>query len=229
MCLKISKMVKNNLLNNLILPKKGLVRNVPIIALEGHNGAGKSTLAKLISQRYGLFNHLGVPDFFLSGVRKSYMIKEVTWQASALYYLSGVASKISELSKHDDDNFYILDRSLWSTLSAHFSTDPNRLDILTRIVLDLGIENFEPDYTILLEANFSECVRNINFKQNIEEKNLDELTLFKSYYDKEKLFYNWLKKNRTSSVFIVNTSNKSIENILKETEDIIFNVTKVSL
>ncbi|KJF78584.1 hypothetical protein UA45_05015 [Morganella morganii] len=140
--------------------------HTPVLALEGHNGAGKSTIAKLICNYFNKDVHLGVPNLFLTDGRKYRMIAETNWQSSALYFLSGAIDKIRELRmiSHPDD-FHLIERSLWSTLSAHASEDPARLAKLVAVIDNMGIEYCEPDYTIVLNATFEHCYQRIQLKK----------------------------------------------------------------
>lgn len=204
--------------SQLTLPKENAYESpVPVIALEGHNGAGKSTIAGLISDHFNMKVHVGVPDLFLAGGLKYRMIAETNWQASALYFLSGVIDKIRELRElGNSDAFHLIDRSLWSTLSAHASEDPIRLAKIVAILHEIGIGLCEPDYTIILNATFEHCYKRIQLKINEEEKKLDTLLTHSIYYQKEALFYNWLGKQRNNRIFQINVTNRESIDVFKE-------------
>lgn len=191
--------------------------HTPVLALEGHNGAGKSTIATLICEFFNKDVHLGVPDLFLADGRKYRMIAEANWQSSALYFLSGVIDKIRELRmlSHPED-FHLIERSLWSTLSSHASEDPDRLAKLVAVIHKMGIECCEPDYTIVLTATFEHCYQRIQLKKSEEEKALDFLVTHEAYYLKEALFYRWLKQQRPKRVYEIDVTGRESVDVFRE-------------
>jgi thymidylate kinase len=180
----------------------------PIVTIEGHNGVGKSTITQLACEHFNSMRHLGVPDLFLEGGRKYRMIVEASWEASALYFLSGVADKLREISELNNPGGYFIERSLWSTLSAHTSEDPERLNKLLNILSELGIQQFEPDYTVILTAPFQQCIDRISNKDCPEEITLDKRLMYKEYYEVERAFYSWLEKQRPDRVLLVDCSGR---------------------
>ncbi|WP_320151466.1 deoxynucleoside kinase [uncultured Tolumonas sp.] len=202
----------------LTLPEENtFVSSAPVIALEGHNGAGKSTIAGLIRDHFNMKVHVGVPNVFLAGGLKYRMIAETNWQASALYFLSGVMEKIRELRElENNDGFHLIERSLWSTLSAHASEDPIRLAKIVAILREMGIGLCEPDYTIILNATFDHCYGRIQLKENEEEKKLDALLTHDIYYQKEAVFYRWLGAQRKKRIFQINVTDRESIDVFKE-------------
>lgn len=191
--------------------------HTPVIALEGHNGAGKSTIATLICDYFKKEIHLGVPDLFLAGERKYRMVAESNWQGSALYFLSGVIDKIRELRMLSyPEDFHLIDRSLWSTLSAHASEDPERLAKLVTVIREMGIEYCEPDYTIVLTATFEHCYKRIQLKKNEEDKVLDSLVTHEDYYLKEAVFYRWLMQQRPKRVYEIDVTGRESVDVFRE-------------
>ncbi|WP_434999626.1 hypothetical protein ACRZ5S_17610 [Vibrio scophthalmi] len=191
--------------------------HTPVIALEGHNGAGKSTIATLICDYFKKDIHLGVPDLFLVGGRKYRMVAEANWQGSALYFLSGVIDKIRELRMiSQPEDFHLIERSLWSTLSAHASEDPERLAKLVTVIHEMGIEYCEPDYTIVLTATFEHCYQRIQLKKSVEEKALDSLVTHEAYYLKEAVFYRWLMRQRPKRVFEIDVTGRESVDVFHE-------------
>ncbi|MFH0287180.1 hypothetical protein ACGRSR_05955 [Vibrio owensii] len=203
---------------HLILPSVEVEQvSTPVIALEGHNGAGKSTIRSLIGEHFKMETHAGVPDALLARGLKYRMIAETNWQASALYFLSGVIEKLRELRTLDNSvGFHLIERSLWSTMSAHASEDPGRLAKIVAILREVGINLCEPDYTIILNATFDHCYGRIQLKEDAEEKALDSLLTHETYYQKEAVFYRWLEKNRQKRIFHIDVTGRESIDVFRD-------------
>jgi len=190
-----------NELEKVNLPKK-IEHNSKnlIIAIEGANGAGKSTLCRHLSNYFNTSIKYGVPDLFLKKELKEKMIIDANWYSSSLFFISGAIEQIKEF-RNSDENIIIFDRSIWSTLSVQASDNPKNLKPLVDIVFNLEDINIEPDFTIILRANYETCRDRIS-KKSTDEQNLDELVNRKEFYQKEDQFYNWLTFQRDNIINI---------------------------
>ena len=73
-----------------------------------------------------------------------------------------------------------------------------------------------PNIIFLLSASDKTCEERINQKENIKEKELDEV-VDDFYFNKEVNFYKWLKNNSFEETKLINieTENKNINEITK--------------
>lgn len=210
-------------LSKIRLPKRQTIRNETsplIIAIEGPNGSGKSTLVKSLCEYYEIPYHFGVPDALLEKNIKEEMIKNAHWFSSALFFLSGAIEQIRN-SQNISKKIIVLDRSFWSTLAVHASNSAHKLRTCIDVAYALDGIDIEPDITIILRASYETCRMRIHNKSD-EEKALDELVNYKSFYQREDQFYNWLGYQRDNIINIKTDTlspKKLIDNVINIIEE----------
>jgi len=183
----------SNQLNPSLMPRSQSFskHHIPkILAIEGPNGVGKSTLIKQIKELHDIPCYLGVPEQFMEPQLKKRMIFDADWLASALYFFSGSIEMMREVSTLKTP-LVVFDRTIWSTLAAHYCRDSKRLTHLLKILNCFGGHVQLPYMTIILSASYETCQSRIENK-NLQEKFFDQDT--KNMFEEEMKFYNWLRQ-----------------------------------
>jgi len=155
----------------------------------------------------------GVDEEVLKNGLKEKFIKDAYWLASALYFIAGTMETKRKMEENKED-IYILDRSFWSTLAVHWDRSIEDRNIIVEI-LKYGKRYLPiPNIIFLLSASDKTCEERINQKENIKEKELDEV-VDDFYFNKEVNFYKWLKNNSFEETKLINieTENKNINEI----------------
>lgn len=155
----------------------------------------------------------GVDEEVLQNGLKEKFIKNAYWIASALYFIAGTMETKRKMEE-DKDSIYILDRSFWSTLAVHWDRSIEDRSIIIQILKYSKSYLPIPNIIFLLSASDKTCKKRINQKENIKEKELDEV-VDESYFNKEISFYEWLKNNCFEETKLINieTENKNINEI----------------
>lgn len=175
----------------------------PIIAIEGPDGVGKTTVvSRLGSKGYktirGVLEEWERPDI------KRRMINPTKWISSALYFLSGAIEAASSLKKNKKA-LVISDRSVWSSIVVHYKKSPKLLPELCSLLSLIAPYTEFPKKVIVLNAGF-ENVRKRILSKNLEEKQNDLLLpQTREVYEREILFFEWLK-NMGVSVSVIDAS-----------------------
>jgi pyruvate kinase/thymidylate kinase len=203
------------------LPRSLAASSVPpfVVAIEGPNGAGKSLMCAMLHERMALPGLRGVPAGWEDSALKRRMIRDADWLASAMYFLSGVIETSRQVVE-ERDKLQVMDRSLWSTLAAHYAHDPARLERLLSLV-ELAADRLKvPNLTIVLEASPETCRRRIAGKAEYERE-LDAASgADEDSGRREREFYRWLAAQGPKVVF-VDAEGDEPEEIYRRVEGVI--------
>jgi thymidylate kinase len=171
-----------------------------VVALEGANGAGKTTVCRLLSRRLGAPACLGTAEAWFSDCFKTRMIRDASWFASAMFFLSGCIEQMRVLRGRPDP-LVIMDRSLWSTLAVHGAESPGRLKALLAMLRPVAAQIHVPDLTLVLEADFETC-QSRRARKSGTARLLDDLTATPAFHAREDEFYRWLARERAEVLFL---------------------------
>lgn len=181
-----------------------------IIAIEGPNGVGKSTLLSKIKER--------IPDIYCMPPRsvafqeakclKKYIQEQASSLCASLYYLSVMVDLASSCGHHDK---IIMDRSLYSTLAAAYSSNLDAYNKLCNIVQIISNDMLIPDKIIVLSADYNTCMVRSSKKPNHGIDDTDDEVVFNKKLD----FYFKLRKER-KNVFLINTNDINAEDVYNQ-------------
>ena len=202
-----------------------------LIALEGGNGTGKTTLMERIKTDHPEWlMQRGVPDAWMEPKMKMRMIRDADWMASALYFFSGTLELTRELMLSlqtiTPPPVVFLDRCLWSTLAVQVGHDPERLWELLPVLEGMSGHVCIPNTTVILTASLETLRKRISTKDS-SERAFDELTQNYAYWERELLFYGWLKQAIAEvglpqyRVEILDTDNLSFDAVASHVESLV--------
>lgn len=170
-----------------------------LIAIEGPDGVGKTTLCNALHDKLHLQLIRGIPVEWENDVLKKRMIETDNWIASALFFLSGVLENKNIISQEE---MYISDRSIWSSLAIHVKKDPSRIPDICHILSLVAPYAIFPFVVIVLDAGYEYAKMRINKKRALD------LELDKAApqgiipYEREIDFFRWLKKLGINIIFV---------------------------
>jgi len=190
-----------------------------VVAVEGPNGSGKTLLCRLLSERMGLPHLRGIPAAWEHPAMKLHMIRDADWLASAMYFLSGVIESSREAARGQGEA-KVMDRSVWSTVAAHYAFDPRRLELLLPL-LELAAGRIKvPDLTIVLEIS-PETHRQRVARKAGDAHAFDTATpLGDAFLNRERDFYHWLAGQWPKVVFIT-TEHCEVETVYRQAQDFV--------
>ena len=187
-----------------------------LIAIEGPDGAGKTTLINQINKEFDVQVTRGVPTEWEYSNLKTRVLNSHSWQSTVLFYLSGIMEQKTSINT---DNLLIMDRSVWSTLTAHAMEDPDRLPFIFDILDKVSHQICYPDLTIYLDVDLTTS-RQRSSNKTQEEILWDKLgPKCKEEFNRQKDFFVWLSNNKVPVKF-VNACN-SIESVIRDVKCIL--------
>lgn len=182
------------------------------IAIEGMDGVGKTTLANYLCKTYNL-NYMSRPIKHLFNLKQgTEEYKYIDKEENKIYncdnnvlkaWLSGMGNMYALMQEGD----YVLDRTY---LSNYFWAGDKETEKIFKTMIDLV---GTPDITVILYASIETRMKRIANRDK-KDRDLTDIDAAKFGYDKMSYF---VKKFDVPYVAI-NTENKSIEEVIQETE-----------
>lgn len=186
-----------------------------IIAIEGPNGVGKSTLISKVKERNADIYCVPPRSVAFQNAKelKNYIQEQACSLCASLFYLSVMVDLASSCDNHD---IIVMDRSLYSTLAAAYSTNSNIYNKLSNIVEIIADDMLIPDRVIVLYADYRTCMMRSNNKPNQGVDDIDNENDFN-----KKLEFYFSLRNKTDNIFYINTDNIDAEEVYKKVINII--------
>jgi pyruvate kinase len=185
-----------------------------IIAIEGIDGSGKTTIAKRLSMVIDA-TYVSTPPAPFKDHQNFFEENEREILARFFYYLGSLWESWRYIEVESGKKIVLLDRYLLSTKIYHEVLLSER-DLTKVYIVDKAINTLAPpaaDINILLEVSEEFAIERL---KNKKQKQFDE------NLEKNRNFQDRLaEKFRLESDFIINTNNKSVEEIVAECVNII--------
>ena len=185
-----------------------------IIAVEGMDGAGKTTVCEYVSgtRNYKMIEKPTKYFFFKDGKLENEMfsdtLEEIYNSTSLVRTAFFGLGNIVAVNKYKNENI-ILDRHL---VSNYYWNNSEGLDV----IYDSLVESCKPDLTILLYATPKTRYERLS-KRNKYDIDLLDPSVFDDGMEKMLYFLNKYNMN----YLVVDTENKSIEEVYKEIDNIL--------
>lgn len=118
------------------------------VCLEGSNGVGKTTVLKVLSEKYQLKVSKSVPEWF-----QKYIL-DVRKLPSDQEYKLYEAAHIAAIMEKTDNNLWIYDRSIYSTIIRIFYKNAKTVDEVFESILKLDIV---PELVLIFRCKKEVC------------------------------------------------------------------------
>ncbi|VEU70249.1 deoxynucleoside kinase [Mycoplasmopsis glycophila] len=216
-----------------------------IIAVSGMISSGKSTLVKKLSSHYGNEN-LSLSEYedndFIFDTYLDWFLKnkphvglsfDIYVMDSHIHRVEAIREKFKNLNLDESKNFIFLDRfplehCIFAYIDFENEWNQNYLEIYKAGVTELVSANSLPDFVIFLDMNFETFKERILKRSRPAEINNWEASLW--YWEKLHSIYKteFLKLCAEFNVKyqIIDTDNKSEEEVFKESQELINNFLK---